>query len=200
MICTLPTREPGLVVADHVPSPDASVQVPGAGYRQRWAVQAMAVAADDRLLEIGCGRGVAVSLVADRLVDGRIVAIDRAATMARLAAERNARHIGSGRAEIRCAEFASADLPNGYFDKIFAVNVNLFWLGAAARQIDRMRSLLAPGGRLYVFGERPVSGHPTANLGATERLLRTRGFATTRTVEVRGRGRMLTCVTATPTR
>ncbi|MEO3745546.1 class I SAM-dependent methyltransferase [Plantactinospora sp. B5E13] len=175
-------------------------QAPIATYRQRWAVQTMAVAPHDLLLEIGCGRGVAVSLIADRLTTGRIVAIDRATTMTRLATERNARHIRSGRAEIRCAEFESVDLPHRYFTKIFAVNVNLFWLGAGARQIDRMRSLLAPGGRLYVFGERPTSVHPAANLTSTERLLRSQGFDTTSSIEDRGQGRVLTCVTATPTR
>ncbi|MEE6262522.1 class I SAM-dependent methyltransferase [Plantactinospora sonchi] len=194
MRCTLPTREPGLVAGDPGPVPGA----PAATYRQRWAVETMAVVPHDHLLEIGCGRGVAVSLVASRLGTGRIVAIDRAATMARLATERNAHHISSGRAEIRCAEFESVELPDRYFTKIFAVNVNLFWLGAVARQIDRMRSLLAPGGRLYVFGERPTSAHPEANLTSTERLLRTQGFATTRRVEDRGQGRVLTCVTATP--
>ncbi|MEK8108935.1 methyltransferase domain-containing protein [Micromonospora sp. M12] len=53
--------------------------------RQRWAVETMAVAPDDQVLEIGCGRGAAVSLVADQLTTGRIVAIDRAATMVKMA-------------------------------------------------------------------------------------------------------------------
>ncbi|MBF9130840.1 methyltransferase domain-containing protein [Plantactinospora sp. S1510] len=197
--CALPTRDPGLAADDPGPMPGTSAQATAAAYRQRWAVELMNVTPQDRLLEIGCGRGVAASLVASRLGTGRIVAIDRAATMARLATERNAHHINSGTAEIRCAEFESVDVPNRYFTKIYAVNVNLFWLDAAAQQIDRMRSLLAAGGRLYVFGERPMSVHPTANLTSTERLLRAQGFATTAVTEVRGQGRVLTCVTARPT-
>jgi trans-aconitate methyltransferase len=198
MRCTLTPSGAENVANGPVLLPDASAQAPAATYRQRWAVETMAVVPHDHLLEIGCGRGVAVSLVASRLAAGRIVAIDRTVTMARLAADRNASHISAGTAEIRCAEFESADLPDRHFTKIFAVNVNLFWLGAAAPQIDRMRNLLAPGGRLYVFGERPTSAHPMANLTSTERLLRARGFSTTRAIEVRGQGRMLTCVTATP--
>ncbi|MEW2143520.1 class I SAM-dependent methyltransferase [Micromonospora vinacea] len=171
-----------------------------AAHRQRWAVQTMAVTPDDQVLEIGCGRGSAVSLVAEQLTNGRIVAIDRAATMVRLATQRNLSHIDAGRAEIRRAGFESAVLPTDHFTKIFAVNVSLFWLGDAAQQIARIRSLLAPQGRLYVFGERPTAAHASANLAATEVLLETHGFATTTSSATRGQGRVLTCVTGTPTR
>ncbi|MGI5524521.1 class I SAM-dependent methyltransferase [Micromonospora sp. CA-259024] len=162
-------------------------------------METMAVAPDDQVLEIGCGRGTAVSLVASRLTTGRIVAIDRAATMVRLATARNSGHISVGKVEIRHAGLESADLPAHHFTKIFAVNVSLFWLGDGTQQIDRMRSLLAPGGRLYVFGERPTAAHATANLTATELLLEAHGFNTTRSSATRGRGRVLTCVTGTPT-
>ncbi|MEU7656246.1 class I SAM-dependent methyltransferase [Micromonospora taraxaci] len=169
-----------------------------AAHRQRWAVQTMAVAPDDQVLEIGCGRGAAVSLIADQLRTGRIIAVDRSATMVRLAVERNKRHIDAGRAEIRCAGFESADLAAHRFTTIFAVNVSLFWLGDATQHVDRVRSLLAPGGQLYVFGERPSAAHATANLTATESLLQAHGFATTRSSVVRGKGRVLTCVSGTP--
>ncbi|MCG5462825.1 class I SAM-dependent methyltransferase [Micromonospora sp. MED01] len=196
MRSTLSTRDPGSSSGDATPAANESIRVTPA-HRQRWAVQIMAVAPDDQVLEIGCGRGAAVSLVADQLTTGRIVAIDRAATMVRLATERNLSHIDAGRAEIRRAGFESADLPTDHFTKIFAVNVSLFWLGDAAQQIARVRSLLAPGGRLYVVGERPTEAHATANLAATELLLETHGFATSTSSATRGQGQVLTCVTGT---
>ncbi|MFD0788212.1 class I SAM-dependent methyltransferase, partial [Micromonospora azadirachtae] len=176
--------------------PARAEQARGTSHRQRWVVETMAIAPDDQVLEIGCGRGTAVSLVADRLTSGRIVAIDRSATMARLAAKRNEIHISSGRAEIRRAELESVDFPPGHFTKIFAVNVSLFWLGAATPQMDRLRRLLAPQGRLYVFGERPTA----VNVSATEQLLATYGFATTTSIVPHGQGRVLSCVTGTLTR
>jgi hypothetical protein len=118
--------------------------------------------------------------------------------MARLTSEHNANHISSGRVEIQCIGFESAEFPADHFTKIFAVNVNLFWLGAATRQIDRMRNILAPDGKLFVFGERPRSANTTANLTSTERLLQAHGFDTTRSIVTRGQGRLLTCVIGTP--
>ncbi|MDG4778142.1 class I SAM-dependent methyltransferase [Micromonospora sp. WMMD961] len=193
----LPDRRPAATGDDDAPPSDEPVRA--TAHRQHWAVQTMAIAPDDQVLEIGCGRGAAVSLVADQLRTGRIIAVDRSATMVRLAIERNASHIAAGRAEIRCAGFESADLAAHRFSKIFAVNVSLFWLGDATQQIDRVRSLLAPGGQLYVFGERPTAAHATANLTATELLLQTHAFTTTRTSAVRGKGQVLTCVIGTPT-
>jgi trans-aconitate methyltransferase len=63
----------------------------------------MAPDPDDQLLEIGCGPGVAVSLVCERLAGGRIVAVDRSPTAIERAARRNAEHVASGRAVLRAA-------------------------------------------------------------------------------------------------
>jgi protein-L-isoaspartate O-methyltransferase len=45
--------------------------------RIRWSVEQLDVQPDDRLLEVGCGHGVAVSLVCQTLGGGTIHAIDR---------------------------------------------------------------------------------------------------------------------------
>ena len=100
-----------------------------------------------RVLEIGCGHGVAATLVCERLTTGRLTAIDRSPKMVDAAARRNARHIAAGTAEFLVATLEDADLGGRRFDRIFAVRVGLFH-----REPARARALaerwLAPGGRL----------------------------------------------------
>lgn len=126
--------------------------------RIAWAVETMRVAPGNRLLEIGCGRGVAVARVCERLNGGTILAIDRSAVAIGAARTRNADEVASGKASFQTAALAEADLSEARFDKVFAVNVNLFWTGSAKAELERIRYSLAPAGTLFVFYEPPGGG------------------------------------------
>lgn len=119
----------------------------------RWAAELLDVAPDDEILEIGCGPGVAVSLVCPLLEGGRITAVDRSATAIRRTAERNAEHLGAGRLVLEHGDLATLALPRGRFDKVFAVNVNVFWVRPAGPEARIVHDLLRPGGVLrLVYG------------------------------------------------
>jgi ubiquinone/menaquinone biosynthesis C-methylase UbiE len=123
--------------------------------RLLWAVERLSVEPNDHLLEIGCGSGIAVSLICDRLGDGTITAIDRSPVMVERAAKRNERHVASGKATIELGELQDLELPAGSFTKIFAVNVNLFWVRSPATELEVARRLLTPGGGFFLFYDAP---------------------------------------------
>ncbi|MCA1442276.1 methyltransferase domain-containing protein [Ensifer sp. IC4062] len=120
-----------------------------------WAVDVLSPGASERILEVGCGHGVAVTMVCDRLIDGRVVAVDRSATMIAAAKRRNARHLAAGRAEFHTAELASADFSEARFDKAFALRVGPFARGDPARELMVLARHLSPAGRLYLFHDEP---------------------------------------------
>src|SRR5215208_1072963 len=93
-----------------------------------WAVDTLALDPVDCVLEVGCGHGVAVSLVCERLTSGRITAIDQSQKMIEMAVRRNREHIAAGRAVLKTAALEEADLGDERFDKVFAFNVAPFWL------------------------------------------------------------------------
>jgi cyclopropane fatty-acyl-phospholipid synthase-like methyltransferase len=150
----------------------------GASARLAWAVETLAVGPEDRILEIGCGHGGAVSLVCKRLGGGRIVAIDRSATMIALAGRRNAAHVAAGKAILRAVALEAADFGDERFDKVFAVNVSPVWKVPGG--LRKIAGLLVPGGALYLFHQQPDwtgAQPPQAFVDGLTNILRGQGFA-----------------------
>jgi ubiquinone/menaquinone biosynthesis C-methylase UbiE len=124
--------------------------------RLRAVVERLDIRPGDRVLEIGCGHGVAATFVCERLDGGRLTAFDRSPKMIAAAARRTAAHVEAGRAEFLVARLEQLDLGDRRFDKAFAVRVGLFH-----REPERARRLvepyLAPGGTLVTVFDQPGS-------------------------------------------
>jgi SAM-dependent methyltransferase len=118
--------------------------------RFMWAVDTLALDPADQVLEVGCGHGVAVSLVCERLTRGRITAIDRSKKMIEMAARRNRAHIEGGRAVLKTVALEKADFGDERFDKVFAFNVAPFWL-QPKEALRIVREHLAADGAIYIF-------------------------------------------------
>lgn len=130
--------------------------------RLTWAVDTLNVQPADRLLEIGCGHGVAVSLVCDKLTSGTITALDRSETMIGMATKRNSACVASGKARFLTAALDKADFGGQTFNKIFAVHVNVFWM-KPAKELAVIRKALTDDGSLFLFYQ-PLDVSKTAEL------------------------------------
>jgi ubiquinone/menaquinone biosynthesis C-methylase UbiE len=86
--------------------------------RLKAIVDQLDIRPDDRVLEIGCGHGVAATMVCERLEGGRLTAVDRSAKMIEAAARRNAAYVESGKAEFLVATLEDLDLGDRRFDVI----------------------------------------------------------------------------------
>jgi ubiquinone/menaquinone biosynthesis C-methylase UbiE len=117
-------------------------------------VDQLGVRPDDRVLEIGCGQGVAPTMVCERLEGGRLTAIDRSPKMIAAAGQRNAASVEAGKAEFLVAGLEDVDLGERRFDLIFAVRVGLFYREPGRAHIT-VEPWLAPGGRVRAFFDPP---------------------------------------------
>ncbi|WP_227026729.1 class I SAM-dependent methyltransferase [Corallococcus soli] len=94
--------------------------------RFTWALGLMPLAPGQRVLEVGCGHGLALGLVASRVHPGCVLGIDRSPKMIAQAARRNADAVRAGHVVLRTGTLASVDLGTEPFELAFAINVSLF--------------------------------------------------------------------------
>jgi SAM-dependent methyltransferase len=131
----------------------------GSGLPERigWAVEMLAVRGDDCLLEVGCGRGVAIAQIAPLLTSGHVLAIDRSATAIAAAKTHNRKWEAAGKVTFRRSALCDLGADISCFDKIFSINVNLFWIDPRA-ELPVVRKLLKKKGALYLFFQPPIRG------------------------------------------
>jgi SAM-dependent methyltransferase len=124
--------------------------------RHAHAVDLLALVPTDRVLEVGCGHGIASTLACDALTDGSFLGVDRSASMVAAAEKRNRAHVDAGRARFERVDLAALDVGDDLYDKAFAVNVPAF-VDEPEEAFSAVARALVPGGRLVVVHEPPAA-------------------------------------------
>ena len=114
----------------------------------RWMVDCLEVERHDRVLDVGCGPGVAVAYAARRGA-APVVGVDTSPTMVRHARRRNRTPVRAGRVEIYRADAALLPFPDAHFTKAGSLNSLQFW-PAPDRGLGELYRVLAPGGRVAI--------------------------------------------------
>jgi len=96
---------------------------------------------DEVVLDAGCGSGRVTALLADRVPQGRVYAVDVAPSMVE-----HAREALGDRATVLCQDLVELDLPSPV-DAVFS-NATFHWIPDHERRFARLYGLLTPGGRL----------------------------------------------------
>lgn len=162
-----------------------------------WAVEMLDVQPNDQVLEIGCGYGVAVALVCEKLMNGRVTAIDRSPVMVEKTSARNREHIESRRATVRTTELSTADFGDQRFNKVFAVNLNLFWTRPAL-ELNLIRDVLTSEGELYLFYQPPTTSMARDTTERVGKNLQDHGFSVRREVLADLKGGTAMCLVSAP--
>ncbi|MBZ9863879.1 class I SAM-dependent methyltransferase [Mesorhizobium sp. CA15] len=124
-------------------------------------VEALPLKPGLRVLEIGCGPGVAARDVARRIDGGFILAIDRSEKAIRLARARSADEMAWGCLDFRHAaiEDFALNADEALFDIAFAMRVGALdgrHPEANRAALTRIKAALQPHGRLFIDGGDPL--------------------------------------------
>jgi ubiquinone/menaquinone biosynthesis C-methylase UbiE len=152
--------------------------------RNRWAVRLLDVKPTDRVIELGCGPGVAVAALADRATRGLVVGVDHSQVMIGQARRRNRAAVRAGRVRLIHAPVQHLTTDDGPFDAALAVNTVGMWPDRTAR-LRELARLLRPGGRIALVSQPRCPGATAATSQAAAEeladLLTEAGFERLRT-------------------
>jgi len=134
------------------------------------AIERLAPAPGEAVLEVGCGHGRTLAKIASsgvRLAAG----VDPSDVMVRLARRRLRHEIRGGRAVVEHADAASMSFKRGCFDAALAVHVVYFWKDPRV-ELREIHRVVRTGGRV-LLGFRPRDATSVSDLPATVYALRT---------------------------
>lgn len=148
------------------------------GEANRWMVDCLEVGHRDRVLDVGCGPGLAVAYAVDAGA-APVVGVDASEAMVRHARRRNRAAVRHGRADIRRADAARLPFPDAHFTKAGTLNSLQFW-AAPHRGLAELYRVLEPGGRVAVVlmarSDEPPGSDPPPWVGETMERLQEAGF------------------------
>jgi ubiquinone/menaquinone biosynthesis C-methylase UbiE len=133
--------------------------------RNHWAVQLLDVQPSERVIELGCGPGVAIAALATRAIRGLVVGVDHSEVVIGQARRRNEAAIRAGRVRLIHTPVENLSISDGPFDAALAVNTVGMWPDPAT-QLRELRQLLRPGGRIALVSQPRCPGATAATSAA----------------------------------
>ena len=123
----------------------------GHGRLHQWGLKAAGIQLTDRVLDVGCGGGKAISRILEE-TRREVAGIDHSPEAVKTARSVNRAAVSSGRLRIVESSVESLPFRDGFFDVVTAFETTYFWpeLQAALTEIHRV---LNRGGRLVIANE-----------------------------------------------
>ena len=123
----------------------------GHGRLHQWGLKAAGIQLTDRVLDVGCGGGKAISRILEE-TRREVAGVDHSPEAVKTARSVNRAAISSGR--LRIVESSVENLPfrDGFFDVVTAFETTYFWPELQAG-LTEIRRVLSPGGRLVIANE-----------------------------------------------
>ncbi len=126
--------------------------------RSNWTVELLKLAPRDRVLEVGCGPGIALKACLKTVTDGTVVGLDHSDVMIAQARGRNLRAVRKKRLRLVLGTLAELPHDEPPFDKIFSINVIQF-VDKAAFIAESVKHLSRDG--ILATSFQPRGGKPT---------------------------------------
>jgi len=118
----------------------------------RWGLEHVTVEPDATILDVGCGGGRTVKILAQAASRGKVCGVDYSEDVLRTARRVNRALIRQGRVEIKWESVSDLTFPDDTFDLATAFETTIFW-PSIADDLREVRRVLKPGGTLLIANE-----------------------------------------------
>lgn len=121
-----------------------------------WGLEMINISDTDTILDIGCGGGRTISLLAKKTPKGKVFGIDHSPDCVKWSTEYNDPLIKAGQVDILQASVEKIPFKDNFFDLVTAVETIYFW-PKIIENFREVRRILKPGGGFLIINEMYLS-------------------------------------------
>jgi len=121
-------------------------------YLSEWALSKVPPMAPKKILDIGCGGGMLISLLAERYPKAQIFGVDISEESVKMTSKVNAGLVKAGRCRVSLDSVSDLPFPPGTFDIVTAFETYFFWPDLE-NDVKEAASVLRKNGVLVIVSE-----------------------------------------------
>jgi SAM-dependent methyltransferase len=118
----------------------------------KWGLSHVSIQPTDTILDVGCGGGRTIAVMAAAAAQGRVFGVDYSAASVGVARRENAQAIEAGRVSIQEGSVSALPFPAETFDLVTAVETHYYWPDLV-NDLTEIRRTLKPLGRVVIIAE-----------------------------------------------
>jgi ubiquinone/menaquinone biosynthesis C-methylase UbiE len=118
----------------------------------QWGLSHISIGQNPIALDVGCGGGKTINLIARIATKGKVYGIDYSETSVAVATSINKKYIDAGQVGILHASVQSLPFPDNMFDLVTAIESYYFWPDVI-NNLRGIRHILKPGGSVVLINE-----------------------------------------------
>lgn len=118
-----------------------------------WGLSMIEIKNDVPILDIGCGGGQTIHLLASQNKDREIYGVDYSPQAVETSIHKNTQAVATGRVKICCGDVSSLPFKDKFFGTITAIQTHYFWLDLE-HDINEVNRVLRTGGTFIIISEK----------------------------------------------
>ncbi|MCY8823364.1 class I SAM-dependent methyltransferase [Bacillus atrophaeus] len=125
----------------------------------KWGLKHIDFKQTDYVLDVGCGGGETINILANKIKKGKIYGLDISAASVRASLSRNSRFVNSQHVNVIQSDVAELQFEDNYFDKVIAIQTHIYWFELEKGLMEIVRVLKHEGSFILICERDKIDYH-----------------------------------------